>query len=420
MIGLSVSPEVALADEQVKIQVWGLPPREIITLRAWVEDEKRRLFHSRAFYMSDDEGKVDLEHTPATGGDFYGVYPMGLFWALRSTNKTIRLIKRDVIGSPFYVHLEVYCQIVFNPSQDDVPVVSKVIERWYVSPGVQRIKIREGRLRGALFLPPGKGPFPGVIDLFGIAGGLVEIRSSLLASRGFACLALAYCVYEDLPTFLLTVDLEYFEEAIHLLSSHAKVSGDGVGVIGTSKGAEIALAMASYLPQVAATICINGTNAVHVNTLSYRDVLMPGIPFNMERIVVTDRGTIDFTRVMRDTRKPEHQDSIIPLEKARGPILFLVGEKDQNYESLFFAKEALARAKMFNKKNVYLQSYPGAGHHLEPPGSPFCPLTFNPYFPFPMTGGGELLAHCKAQELTWNTIQDFLRKNIPCTQRNKL
>ena len=27
--------------------------------------------------------------------------------------------------------------------------------------GVQRISVREGRVRGTLFLPPGNGPFPG-------------------------------------------------------------------------------------------------------------------------------------------------------------------------------------------------------------------------------------------------------------------
>ena len=27
--------------------------------------------------------------------------------------------------------------------------------------GVKRIPVREGRIRGTLFLPPGEGPFPG-------------------------------------------------------------------------------------------------------------------------------------------------------------------------------------------------------------------------------------------------------------------
>lgn len=69
----------------------------------------------------------------------------------------------------------------------------------------------------------GAGPFPGIIDLFGGIGGLVEFRASLLAARGFAMLALAYFAYEDLPEQLQEVDLDYFEEAANLLLAHPKV-----------------------------------------------------------------------------------------------------------------------------------------------------------------------------------------------------
>ncbi|XP_075041738.1 acyl-coenzyme A amino acid N-acyltransferase 1-like [Mixophyes fleayi] len=420
MINLEVSPEISLVDEPVKIQVCGLSPQQIITLRAWLKDERGNMFQSRAFYMSDKEGKVDLEHSPATGGDFHGVYPMGLFWSLKPSKPFLRLIKRDVMGSPFQVHLEVYCHVELNPCPGYPATVTKVLERWYVSPGVQRLQVREGRVRGALFIPAGEGPFPGVIDLFGGFGGLIEFRSSLLASRGFACLALAYFRFDDLPKSLDHVDLKYFEEAAHLLSSHPKVSRGGVGVVGVSKGADVALAMASYLPQVSATVCINGPIAVTNNTLSYGDLVQRGIPYQRERILITHSGAFNCTRILGDISKPEHQDSIIPLERARGPILFLVGENDQSCDSLFFANESLVRAEKYNKKDVYVRCYPGAGHLIEPPGSPFCPVSVSPLSQTPIMWGGELLAHCKAQEISWTEMQDFLRRNIPCSRRNKL
>lgn len=420
MVVLTIFPETSLVDEPVKIQAWGLPPEQLITLRAWLKDEKEQLFYSRAFYKTDMEGKVDLEKSPAVGGDFNGVCPMGLFWALKPVIPFLRLIKRDVMGSPFSVHLELYPSLVVNPIPEDSPAATKVIERWYAAPGVQRILIREGRVRGALFLPPGEGPFPGVIDMFGGVGGLLEFRSSLLASRGFASLALAYFAYDDLPSFLGEVDLTYFEEAAQFLCSHPKVSSDGIGVVAICKGAEMGLAMACYLPQVAATVCINGTNAVNGNSLIYGDLLLNGIPYNPERILITDYGSLNLTNSMDDPRKPEHQDSILPLEKARGPILFMVGDKDQNYNSLFFAREAIARAVKYGRKDVYLQCYPGAGHLLEPPGSPFCQVSQSPFFPLPLTWGGELLPHCRAQETSWKELQEFFSRNIKCSRLNKL
>ncbi|XP_069602564.1 acyl-coenzyme A amino acid N-acyltransferase 1-like [Ranitomeya imitator] len=419
MVGLTVSPEISLVDEPVKIRAWGLPPDQVITLGAWLKDEKGQIFHSRAFYKTDMEGKVDLEKTPATGGDFHGVCPMGLFWALKSKIPFKKLNKRDVVGSPYLVHIDLYSSLEFNVP-DDCPAATKVIERWYAAPGVQRILIREGRIRGALFLPPGEGPFMGIIDLFGGVGGLLEFRSSLLASRGFATLALAYFAYDDLPMFLGEVDLKYFEEAAQFLCNHPKVSGDGVGVIGICKGAEIALAMASFLPQVAATVCISGTNAVNGVNIVYGDHIMKPIPLKRERVLSTDFWSYSFTNVAGDPRKPEFQDSIIPLEKARGPILFLSGSKDQHFNGLFLVAEAKSRAEKYGKKDVYVQCYPGAGHLLEPPGSPFCPLSQGQYFSVPLSWGGELQPHCRAQEDSWKEIQEFFRKNIRCSRRNKL
>uniref|UniRef100_A0A8C5P8R4 SKA complex subunit 1 n=1 Tax=Leptobrachium leishanense TaxID=445787 RepID=A0A8C5P8R4_9ANUR len=222
MISLTITPEVTLADEPVKIQVCGLPPQRLITLRAWLKDERGEIFYSQAFYKSDNEGKIDLDCTPATGGDFQGVCPMGLLWALKPITPFQRLVKREVMETPFYVHVELYINVISQPTPHEDPLASKVVERWYVAPGIKRIKIKQGKVRGALFLPPGDGPFPGVIDIFGATGGLLEFRSSLLACRGFACLALAYFDYDDLPSFLGIVELEYYEEAIEVLLGNPK------------------------------------------------------------------------------------------------------------------------------------------------------------------------------------------------------
>lgn len=45
----------------------------------------------------------------------------------------------------------------------------------------------------------GPGPFPAMLDLWGMGGGLVEYRAALLASRGYASLALAYIGHRELP-----------------------------------------------------------------------------------------------------------------------------------------------------------------------------------------------------------------------------
>ncbi|XP_015261700.1 PREDICTED: acyl-coenzyme A amino acid N-acyltransferase 2-like [Gekko japonicus] len=256
------------------------------------------------------------------------------------------------------------------------------------------------------------GPFPGVIDLFGGVGGLVEFRASLLASRGFATLALAYFAYEDLPSFLGPMDLEYFEEAAEFLLKHPKVRGPSLGIVAISKGAEIALAMATYLPQIGAAVCINGTNAVHGNPLSYRDLCIPPIPYKRECMLITDHGVVDFSNLYEDPGAKLHQESVLPVEKAQGKILLIAGESDGNCKSKAFATAIMERMKKLGKTHCALLSYPKAGHLIEPPGSPFCHHSWLPAFSRPVLWGGEAQAHAAAQVHSWSEIQKFLHLHL--------
>ncbi|XP_006111136.1 bile acid-CoA:amino acid N-acyltransferase [Pelodiscus sinensis] len=420
MVRLTVTPKVSLADEPLKIQVSGLPPSQLVTLQASLTDEKGVFFYSRALYWSDKAGEVDLERAAATGGDYAGVQPMGLFHVLKPEKPFYRLMKRDVMQSPFQIRLDLFDSNHLFSSPHDQPVASQTVDRWYVAPGVQRVQIRGNRVRGALFLPPGDGPFPGVIDLFGGIGGLIEFRASLLASRGFVALALAYFAYEDLPSCLDEVDLEYFEEAANILLGHPKVGGAGVGVVAICKGAEIALAMATFLPQITATVCINGTNAMHGTALRYRHLYVSPIPYRFECVQITALGLLSLYSVIGDTQAEANQGSLIPVEKALGQILFVVGESDQNYNSKAFAEEAMERMGQHGRKNCTLLSYPGAGHLIEPPGSPFCSCSWNPFFSLPLMWGGEAHAHAAAQEHSWREIQKFLWHHLCHTGSSKL
>jgi len=50
-------------------------------------------------------------------------------------------------------------------------------------------------------LPPGPGPFPSLIKIYGgiHRGQVIEDKAALFASRGFASLALAFFGVKDLP-----------------------------------------------------------------------------------------------------------------------------------------------------------------------------------------------------------------------------
>ncbi|NXB41012.1 BAAT acyltransferase, partial [Eulacestoma nigropectus] len=154
MVEVTVTPQSSLADRPVQIQVRGLSPSQLVTLRAWLKDEQGECFQSRAFFRADGAGEVDPGLHAALGGSYSGVWPMGLLWFLQPDTLFRRLVKRDVAGSPFRVRLEVFDGVCLGADPREQPLASCEAERWYVGPGVQRVPVREGRVRGALFLPP--------------------------------------------------------------------------------------------------------------------------------------------------------------------------------------------------------------------------------------------------------------------------
>uniref|UniRef100_A2AKK5-2 Isoform 2 of Acyl-coenzyme A amino acid N-acyltransferase 1 n=1 Tax=Mus musculus TaxID=10090 RepID=A2AKK5-2 len=390
MIKLIATPSNALVDEPVSIRATGLPPSQIVTIKATVKDENDNVFQSQAFYKTNEAGEVDLEKTPALGGDYVGVHPMGLFFSLKPKKAFHRLMKKDVMNSPFCICLDLYDSVNWLETVRIPSKASQRVQRWFVGPGVKREQIQEGRVRGALFLPP------------------VEFRASLLASHGFAVLALAYFAYKDLPEKLQEVDLEYFEEAANFLLSHPKIQQPGIGVISTSKGAEIGLAMACYLKQVIATVCINGATTTTAVPLRYQDLVVTPIQQALERMEVHVSGAVCF----RHTTQYLQNKNILPVEKAQGKILFIVGENDELLDSKLHAQRAMDRLRRHGRSSGRMLAYPGAGHLIEPPYSPLCFASWQPVLGRPMCFGGDLMAHAAAQEHSWREIQKFFRKHL--------
>lgn len=124
-------------------------------LKASLKDEKGNLFQSKAYYRANEAGELDLQQSPSLGGDYVGVHPMGLFWSLKPEKSFKRLLKQDVMNSPFWVTLDLCDSVSLDESAMSQPRASQKVQRWFSVPGMQRLQVREGRVRGALFLPPG-------------------------------------------------------------------------------------------------------------------------------------------------------------------------------------------------------------------------------------------------------------------------
>ncbi|KAF5907984.1 acyl-coenzyme A thioesterase 4-like isoform X1, partial [Clarias magur] len=210
---------------------------------------------------------------PSVGGTYTGVEPMALMWSLRpvpGSRTGLRLRKQDVL-SPMIFHISVYDGHITQDFNQLTPLITTVIERWYMAPGVRRVDVREKGVRGTLFFPPGPGPFPAVLDLWGGGRGLVEYRAALLASHGFVAFALEYIENLEFSEETEGIGFTYFEVAYQIMQDHPKVLRDRVALLGISFGGSVALSVAAYSsiikPQCCVCISCNHVNPVR-DTLS--------------------------------------------------------------------------------------------------------------------------------------------------------
>ena len=161
---LLVVPTQSLVDEKINIVVKGLSPGQPITLTAKLTGDSKEEFESYGHFIANEAGRVCAAETPSLSGTYTGVDCMGLLWSMKLSSgqrKGQRLSKKDVT-KPYYVQLQLFDGHVEDFAGKDLqPIRSVTFEKWYMTNGVRRIPVREGRLRGTLFVPPGKGPFPG-------------------------------------------------------------------------------------------------------------------------------------------------------------------------------------------------------------------------------------------------------------------
>uniref|UniRef100_A0A672YEL4 Acyl-CoA thioesterase 19 n=1 Tax=Sphaeramia orbicularis TaxID=375764 RepID=A0A672YEL4_9TELE len=401
---LSVYPSRGLVDEKFTVLVQKAPPGFQMTIHVLHQCEDGNSLEAFAHYTADACGTVNLSEDPSMGGTYSGVEPMGLIWSLKpvpGSKPGIRLSKKNV-QTPMEFTISVYKGHQTEGFVDQVQLACVVVERWYMAPGVRRVPITEGGLIGVLFLPPGPGPFPGVLDLWGGGVDLLETRSALLASHGFASMTINYMdpfrKNEETITFLI---MFFLQTALRVLQQHPQILSSSIGMLGLSFGASVTFKMAAYSDVVKVrncAVCISGSHVQPVDG-SVADLI------EYYNQVIT-----------RDLLLPIPTDPTMKVDVGRVqcPLLLIVGEDDQNWpvsESAQDIKEMMERAG--NSHLLTILSYPNTGHLIEPPYSGHVLVsTFVIECITVDLWGGEMVAHCRAQEDAWRKILVFLMENL--------
>ncbi len=398
--------EVVLGDV-VKIGVTGLPAKAKITLTAELIDRVGRVWRSSADFIATDSGKIDTSKQAPESGSYSGVDFLGLFWSMLDTKE----IKKD---SPF-MDTDERSIVTFKVLQGEKVIAERQQKRWRQKPGVISEEVKDQGLVATFYKPQANRPRPGIILVGGSEGGIrwQKEMGGILASHGYATLALAYFNMETLPAALEKVPLEYFQTAISWMSDQPSVDRKQLAVFGVSKGGELALLIGSYFPQIKAVAAYVPSSVVFqsispkfskTSSWSFNGQELPFVPYGTSEKYLKSRKLVDLYEASLEN-KEAFERAAIKVEKIQGPVLLLSGRADELWNSSPMSEQVIARLKQHKHRFFYKHiAYDNAGHSIARPG----------YVPTSDTVriGGTAQGNAHAQAGGWQEVLAFLSKSL--------
>jgi dienelactone hydrolase len=377
-VDLSAGPFSAPFDTPVHITVSGLSSGGLVTLRAQADDIEGRRWESAAQFRASAAGTLNLATAVPVSGSYRVADAAGLLWSLHPAFTAGPATQFRTNYTGFVVQLQV---VIGSRVQATATLVRLVTSG--TSSSVQTVA-RDG-FAATLFKPASVKPgAPVVVILGGSEGGEDTWTAGALALIGFPALALGYFQEPGLPRCLCSIPLDYFVRVIGWLRVQPVARGRPVVLYGVSRGAEGALLIASYEPDLVNAVVASSPSSVIVGAFGG-----PGAAWTLHG-------------------RPLPTGQVIPVDNIRVPLLLGDGGQDEVWPSAESATmigvELGGSGDHAPYTNLY---YPGAGHGIF--GSP-------PYFPYSGYGatgnllGGSEQANALAIEQFWTKMIDFIDK----------
>jgi len=419
---ITVSPPVALYGTPFSLKVEGLERGERATIKAASTDARNILWESAAVFEADADGTVDVAHQAPVSGSYGEADIFGLLWSMKPVNP---LSQRPIGYRDDEVNGWMVDYSVAGAKGSSAKARFRCVFQM-PGQGLVRVPLEKDGMRGFLYHPAEGGPFPGVMILGGSNGGLYEWLAQSFASYGYAALTIAYFQYPGLPAELVEIPLEYFMRATAWLKEQPKVAPGRLGLVGGSKGGELALLLASRIHDFKAVVA--WTPAAHVwegmsqkffaadykpiSSWSFNGRPLPFMPFvaSPEDKEKEKKGEISsfvpFHEASFAQADPQViEKAAIPVEKINAPILLISGTDDQTWPAGEFCATIIARLKKagfaYEVKHVIHEK---GGHQ-----------SFLPYLITANRGGisgGSPQADAKGGFRSWAETLAFLQHNL--------
>ncbi len=406
---LKVEPADALWDQSVSITMRDLEPRQRITLIATAKSADGSVWRAEDVFAAGDHGDLDLSRDQPLKGSYNGVDPMGLLCSIQPPAETEALFA----APPGLKPLEI--KLIAKTADGKQIGEAALTRRQIAASGVAQKAMKDGPLIGALFFPDDKKKHPAILLLGGSEGGYEEDAfPAVLASHGFAVLSLAYFGIEPLPKSLVAVPVETAERGIDYLLQQPFVAREaGIGIIGSSRGAELAIIVATLRREAKAVVAIVPTSIVFAG-LKFGRGPVDESPWTIGGKPVPYITFDAWTKYLATKDVTLIQQAIVPVENINAPILFVAGGEDHLGLSGVMSKMAMER--LAEKKHSFadqLLDYSAAGHLiLFPPYQPTANTTRLETGYGTLDFGGSPEANATAAADAWPKMLEFIQRAL--------
>lgn len=249
-----------------------------------------------------------------------------------------------------------------------------VVERF----DTRTLPARHGQVDAELFARQG-GALPLVVGLGGSEGGNAWATQAWRTQRerfldqGYAMLAVGYFGTPHSPAHLDRISLDGVHAAIERAARDPRVDGRCIAVVGGSRGAELALLLASYYPDIKAVVAIVPgsavfpalTDAMTTAGFSFHDKPLPFVPMTWGATPHLFTGNLRaaFETMMRDEAAMAR--AAIPVERINGPVLLVSATRDEVWPSKEMADAMMRRLQAHGFRH-HAEHLVVAGGHAEP------------------------------------------------------
>jgi len=230
------------------------------------------------------------------------------------------------------------------------------------------VSVAADGLNADIFWTDSRTPRKAVILLGGSEGGKSwsgdKSKVEQLVREGYFVVSLAYFRDQGLPVHQRRIPLEYFAGVFDWLSWQEGIIQNDYALMGASRGAELALLLASRYSQVTAVVAIAPssvvfpgppTNPIDALTGQHsawacRAKEVPFVPmaYSLTTLygLLTGKRTRMFERALQNS--PAVEAAAIPVERAKAAILLVSFARDQIWPSTQMAGQIMDRLKAVN------------------------------------------------------------------------